>query len=142
MLLRSARGLSLLLLVALLAGATICSNRRRRTIPHTSNRQPAIPEPVDDPPPPPEIHTLPTVTYPQLPGLALELAIAPDPLAVGDTGTISVTVINRSATPAEDLVVTLPAPEGTHAERGPVQLSPLRAGNGISATSTAKPASC
>jgi hypothetical protein len=89
MLLRSARGLSVLLLVALLTSwlpfAPIATAAPSGML---TTSQPASVAPVDDPPPPPDVRTLPTVTYPQLPGLALELAIAPDPLAVGDTGTI------------------------------------------------------
>jgi uncharacterized repeat protein (TIGR01451 family) len=49
---------------------------------------------------------------PELPSLALSVAVAPDPVVVGQTATLTLTIDNAAKYPAEDLVVTLPLPEG------------------------------
>jgi hypothetical protein len=58
------------------------------------------------------------------PGLTLAVQLAPDPLAVGETVTISVTVTNRTPYPADHLVVTAPTPDGALAQPGPGQITP------------------
>lgn len=76
-----------------------------------STPAPIVTQPIPNPPPP---------------GLALDLVIAPDPLAVGDTATITVTVTNRAVYPADHLVVTAPTPDGALAVAGPVTLNPVQ----------------
>jgi uncharacterized repeat protein (TIGR01451 family) len=73
--------------------------------------------------PAPESQPIPD---PHLPELALQVDVAPSPLAVGDTATLSVTITNAAPDPAEDLVVTLPAPDGVLAIPGPGTVSPTQ----------------
>ncbi|HEU5099769.1 MAG TPA: hypothetical protein VFU22_12150, partial [Roseiflexaceae bacterium] len=95
----------------------------------------AAPLPAEPTPPvggalgsPPAAAPVPIVTQPipkQLPpGLAIELSVAPDPLAIGETATISVTITNRSPYPAEALDVSVPTPDGALALPGPSMLGP------------------
>jgi uncharacterized repeat protein (TIGR01451 family) len=59
------------------------------------------------------------------PGLSLTVAIGPDPVPIGETATISITVANRSPSAANNLVVIAPTPDGAVAERGPVTVTPI-----------------
>jgi hypothetical protein len=77
---------------------------------------------------PPVAAAVPIVTQPipnpLPPGLVLELAVAPDPVAIGETATLSVTVSNRAPYPAEALDVTVPTPDGALAVPGPGTVGP------------------
>src|SRR5262245_3626938 len=66
------------------------------------------------------------VADPHLPSLSLHLAVAPDPLAVGETAVVTLTVINDAPDPARALVVTLPTPDGALALPGPNTLGPTQ----------------
>jgi len=72
------------------------------------------------------VRTARTSNYAPLPSIALGLAVAPDPIGVGETATISVTVENRTAIAATNLIITLPAPDGTLAQPGPGQVGPTQ----------------
>ena len=85
-----------------------------------------VPADALQPPPPPTQRTLQPVSHPPLPGLALDVAVAPELVAVGETATISLTVANRSPHPAAELVITLPTPEGALALPGPGTLGPTQ----------------
>lgn len=61
---------------------------------------------------------------PALPALAMELAVDPDPVAIGDTATLSVTLTNRAPAPGDQIRVTIPAPEGVLAVPGPGTVAP------------------
>ncbi len=74
-------------------------------------------------PPTPVRKTVQSVTYPQLPGLALSLAVAPTAVAVGDTATITVVVTNRAPHAANDIVIELPLPHGVVALPDPARVS-------------------
>src|SRR5215216_1753438 len=80
--------------------------------------------PVESAPPPTLLTVAPVLPAPDahLPALALDVAVAPDPLAVGDTAAITLTVTNGAPDPADDLVVTLPTPDGAIALPGPATL--------------------
>ena len=52
---------------------------------------------------------------PQLPGLVLGIEVATEVVRVGDPITITLFLINRAAAPADDLVLTLPVPDGARA---------------------------
>jgi hypothetical protein len=67
---------------------------------------------------------IPPVVEPHLPSLALHLALAPNPVAIGDTIALTLTITNEAADPAEDLVVALPTPDGALALPSPYTLSP------------------
>jgi hypothetical protein len=69
--------------------------------------------------------TVAPVTDPHLPALALAIALAPDPVAIGDTLALTLTVANGAADPAEDLVVSLPRPDGALPLSGPITRTPL-----------------
>lgn len=56
--------------------------------------------------------------------LSLHSALDPDPVAIGETATLTITVINDAPDPATNLVVTLPTPEGALALPGPDTVSP------------------
>ncbi|HEX9439609.1 MAG TPA: hypothetical protein VF909_08005, partial [Roseiflexaceae bacterium] len=56
--------------------------------------------------------TIVPATNPHLPSLTLHLVVAPDPIAVGETATFSITIENGALDPANDLVITLPTPDG------------------------------
>src|SRR2546423_824199 len=75
--------------------------------------------------PPATVLTVPPVTDPHLPSLSLDLTVAPDPLPIGDTATISLTLSNSAPDPAQDLVVTLPTPDGALALNGSATISPV-----------------
>ncbi|MFL5802198.1 MAG: hypothetical protein ACJ8CR_10720, partial [Roseiflexaceae bacterium] len=67
---------------------------------------------------------VPPVIDTHLPSLTLHLALAPNPVAIGDTVTLTLTITNEAPDPAEDLVVALPTPDGALALPGPHTLSP------------------
>jgi hypothetical protein len=83
-----------------------------------------------DPPPfqPVSLNVPPTqaAPNPHLPSLALALDITPDPVVVGETATITLTIANGAPDPADGLVVTLPTPDGALALPGPGFLNPAR----------------
>jgi hypothetical protein len=55
----------------------------------------------------------------QLPALAIAIDVAPDPIVIGDTAAITLTIDNAAPDPADDLVVTMPAPDGALPLPGP-----------------------
>jgi len=61
-----------------------------------------------------------------LPSLSLHLAVAPDPVALGDTVAITITIANDAPNPVYDLVLTLPTPDGALAASGPNTISPTK----------------
>lgn len=65
-----------------------------------------------DPPAPPALDQVPPPVDPRLPNLTLHIAVAPDPVLVGQVATITLTVENLAPDPADDLVVTLETPAG------------------------------
>lgn len=63
---------------------------------------------------PPVIPQIPTTpTYPSRPGLALTVTAAPEAVTVGSTATITLTLTNRAVHAAEQVIITLPTPDGT-----------------------------
>ncbi len=64
---------------------------------------------------PQPIPALPVAKDPQLPGLVLGIEVATEVVRVGDPITITLFLINRAAAPADDLVLTLPVPDGARA---------------------------
>jgi uncharacterized repeat protein (TIGR01451 family) len=70
--------------------------------------------------------TIAPVADTHLPSLTLRLTVNPDPVAVGDTAALTITVTNDAPDPAENLVVTLPAPDGALALPGPNTLNPVQ----------------
>jgi hypothetical protein len=82
---------------------------------------------LSDPPPaqPVSVVTQP-IPNPPPPGLALDLAVTPDPLAIGETATLSVTLTNRAPYPAEALDVTVPPADGALAVPGPGTVGPQK----------------
>jgi hypothetical protein len=83
-----------------------------------------VTQPIDEPIAPPL--TVPPVVDPHLPSLTLRLAVAPNPVALGDTVAVTLTLTNQASDPAEDLLVTLPTPDGAVALSGPNTVSPAR----------------
>jgi RHS repeat-associated protein len=79
-------------------------------------------EPVVITNPPP---TTPPLADPHLPSLSLRLSIAPDPVVISDTATITLTVANEAADAAAGLVVSLPTPDGVLPLSGPTISSPF-----------------
>ncbi len=114
------RQVARLLLIALVVGwlPTASSAAAAFTSPQAGLDAPADPLP--------DALTVAPVTDPHLPSLTLRLAIDPDPVAVGDTASLTVTVTNSAPDPAEDLVVTLPTPDGALALNGPVTVNPVQ----------------
>ncbi|HKP54738.1 MAG TPA: PA14 domain-containing protein [Chloroflexia bacterium] len=92
-------------------------------------------------PPPPGQPTEQPWVDPQLPSLTLDLTVTPGTLSLGDVFTVTLSVRNQSAHPAESVVLTLPLPVGAVVHRGPQvkgwnwQLASLA--GGASATRTA-----
>jgi len=107
------RAFAWLLLVALIVGwlPTASGSAAALTSP-----QGAVDAPAD---PPPDPLTVAPLTDPHLPSLTLQLAVDPDPVAVGDTVAFTLTLTNSAPDPAEGLVVTLPTPDGALALSGP-----------------------
>lgn len=68
--------------------------------------------------------SVPAVADPHLPTLSLGIAVAPDPVAIGDTAALTITVSNDAPNPATNLVVTLPTPDGALAQPGPNTINP------------------
>ena len=68
------------------------------------------------PPPAAPVPLLEMPTTPLLPGFAFDIVIAPV-VRVGQTVPFTVTLINRATSPGDDVVVTLPLPDGVQAER-------------------------
>lgn len=62
---------------------------------------------------------------PTSPGLAVMVAVTPDPAQVNTPITVTITVTNQSPRPATDLVVTLPVPDGAEPLPGPGLVSPI-----------------
>ncbi len=79
---------------------------------------PTLPPPIV-PPAPPALERVPPVADPHLPSLSLHLVVAPDPVAVGQLATVTITVENGGADPANDLVITLAPLAGTTPRPGP-----------------------
>jgi uncharacterized repeat protein (TIGR01451 family) len=59
----------------------------------------------------------PTAPPARQPSLSLDLSVAPDPIAVGETATVTLSIANASAEPANDLVVTDWEPLATSVDR-------------------------
>src|SRR5438876_10577629 len=57
---------------------------------------------------PPQPLTVAPVTEPHLPSLTLQSTVTPDPVAVGDTATLPVTVANGAPDPAENPLLPIP----------------------------------
>jgi RHS repeat-associated protein len=74
-------------------------------------------EPVPVMPPPSA--TLLDVADPDLPSLTLRLAVAPDPVPVGASAVFTLTLSNQADNAAEDVVVSVPTPDGALALSGP-----------------------
>src|SRR5262245_11265752 len=73
----------------------------------------AVADTAPDPSPPaPQRESVPPVTDPRLPSLTLDIAVAPDPVAIGQVATITVTVTNQAPDPAVDPAITLAPPAG------------------------------
>jgi len=70
--------------------------------------------------------TIAAAVDPHLPSIVLQIGIAPDPIAVGDTAVLTVTVTNQDPDPANDLVITAPTPDGALALPGPNTVTPTR----------------
>jgi YD repeat-containing protein len=114
---RGPRTMAWLLLCALLAAAVPAAPAQAARSPLPGDRR--GPPPVQPPAPAPQSVTVPPLVDPHLPSLVLHTVVTPDPLAVGATATLSVTVINQAPDPADDLVVTLPPPVGATPLPGP-----------------------
>lgn len=76
----------------------------------------AIALPPDTPQP---VASVAAALRPALPALAIELAVDPDPVSIGDTAILSVTITNRAPYPGDQIRVTIPAPAGVLAVPGP-----------------------
>lgn len=74
--------------------------------------QPPVGDTPSVEPPPPEILDVAPPPYVAAPALVVQAQVAPDPLTVGMTATVTLIVSNLVADPADDLVVTLPVPAG------------------------------
>jgi len=79
---------------------------------------PNVPPPIV-PPAPPALEQAPPVADPHLPSLSVHLMVAPDPVAVGQLATVTLTVENGAADPADDLVITLAPLAGATPQPGP-----------------------
>jgi hypothetical protein len=84
--------------------ATFAASVDAQTAPPDLTATPSL-DPADTPLPEP-------IPDPELPSLALSVAVAPDPVVVGQIATVTLTIDNAAQYPAEDLVVRLPLPEG------------------------------
>jgi uncharacterized repeat protein (TIGR01451 family) len=126
MLLRSARLFSWLLLLALLLSHLPTSLPSPFVGIPGALAAPAAQSQTDpiEPPQPTRVDP-PAAVDPRLPALTLDVAIAPDPIAVGETAALTVTVRNLAPNPATNLVVTLPTPDGALALSGPTTLTPV-----------------
>ncbi len=124
---RHVRRRALPLFVIALLGLLPVHNATAQTIPPAGQNtasalaQLAPPPPgIATPPPPrPVQKTVASVTDPHLPSLTLDLTVTPQPIAIGDTAAVTVTVTNQAPDPAADLKVTLPTPDGAAAQPGP-----------------------
>jgi RHS repeat-associated protein/uncharacterized repeat protein (TIGR01451 family) len=65
------------------------------------------------PPPAPAARQVPPVTDPHLPALSVQMQLTPRMVTVGDTFTITLTVSNRAPRAANNVLVTIPRPDGT-----------------------------
>src|SRR5262245_21385813 len=74
----------------------------------------------------PAHRTVAPVVVPRLPGLTLHLAITPDPVGIGETATFTVTAENSTPTSANEVVISIPTPDGTLALPGPHTISPTQ----------------
>lgn len=81
-------------------------------------------------PPAPQARTLPPASDPHLPSLAVHVAVAPDPIVVGQPATITLTVSNNAHDPATGLAITLPLPAGATAQTPTVTLAAPAPGAG------------
>jgi hypothetical protein len=70
--------------------------------------------------------TAAAVSDPHLPSLTIEIGLAPELIALGDTAVLTITLSNGAPDPALDLVVTLATPDGAVAEPGPNTISPTQ----------------
>ena len=94
-------------------------NVQAQANPATSGQsQPSSAAKTSDPPAP-IVKTMPPLQDPHLPTLSLDITFDADQVTVGSAITATVTVTNNAPDPANDLVVTLPAPQGTLALPGP-----------------------
>src|SRR5437867_4182451 len=109
-----------LLLVALIVGWLPTASGSGAAF---SSPQMGVDAPAD---PPPDALTVAPVADPHLPSLTLRLALASDPVAVGDTVAFTLTLTNAADNPAEGLVVILPTPDGALALNGPVTINPVQ----------------
>ena len=124
MLMIAARRLAYLLLIALISG----------WLPQAAVVAPLPAAPValaapaggalGDPPAPPAPLKVAPVTDPHLPSLSLHITVAPDPVALGDTVALTITLMNDAPDPANNVVITLPTPDGALAVPGPNTISP------------------
>src|SRR5512145_2539246 len=57
-------------------------------------------------------HQVPPYVAATLPSLHLDLMVTPDPLTIGQTATVSLTVTNNANHPADDLRIFMPVPAG------------------------------
>lgn len=103
---------SFLLVVNPLAGSTI-------TAPNVAHAQPRSGNGTSPVTPPPERRTVPPLVDPRLPSLNISMKVTPHVVAVGDILTVTLTVNNSASNPANNLVVSLPIPEGTVAHPVP-----------------------
>jgi RHS repeat-associated protein len=106
---RLARLLALALLVSLLPSAALVA---------PAPAVEAAPAPTDNHSAPP-LPALTPAPDPQLPSLAIAIDIAPDTIVVGDTAAITLTIDNAAPHAADDLVVSLPTPDGALPLPGP-----------------------
>ena len=79
----------------------------------------AVPEPstTSTPPGSPQLPTppsllIPPAANPHIPSLRLDFDLSPNPIAVGDTATITVRVTNQAPDAAQNLTISLPLPTG------------------------------
>jgi hypothetical protein len=80
-----------------------------------ANAAPAQTPPPTQELPPPEVHPYVAPIYPAQPGVSMTVAVTPDPVTVGITATVVLTITNQSETAATDVVVELPLPAGVDA---------------------------
>jgi len=92
------------------------------TFPPPAARADTLPV-TPDPPAPDVLHFTPPAD-PHLPGLVVGVAVAPNPVAVGTTVTLTITIGNEGDDPAQDVVVTAPAPAGAAPLPGEGYVSP------------------
>ena len=100
--------------LAVLASLLLQSLPPAAVIAQEGPTRPEVSAPIETPlPPPPQpVPELPPAIDPQLPGLVLGMEVVPETVRVGEPITITLHLTNRAVYPADDLVLTLPLPEG------------------------------